>query len=265
MPTTAFIMIDGLRPEAIRAAPCRHLAGVVAQGSATLRASSVMPSITLPCHASIFHSLPPERHGVTTNDWRPMARPVPGLMDLAHAAGKRCAAFYNWEPLRNLSQPGSLRLAYFTDSAYTRDGDVALVGETVRLLSAAQAPFDFVFVYLGTVDTAGHDHGWLSDEYLKQAALVDGALGQLLAALPADSAVLIQSDHGGHERTHGTDSADDMTIPWVVAGPGLRRGHALTVPVSLLDTAPTLARLMGLAPHPQWEGRVIEEAFEARP
>jgi hypothetical protein len=29
----------------------------------------------------------------------------------------------------------------------------------------------------------------------------------------------------------------------------------------LLDTAPTLAHLLGLTPDPHWEGRVVTEAF----
>jgi hypothetical protein len=52
-----------------------------------------------------------------------------------------------------------------------------------------------------------------------------------------------------------------MTIPWVLAGPGVRAGHALEGAVSLLDTAPTLAHLMGLTAHADWEGRVVAEAF----
>jgi arylsulfatase A-like enzyme len=74
--------------------------------------------------------------------------------------------------------------------------------------------------------------------------------------------VLLQSDHGGHERTHGTASSEDMTIPWLVAGPGIRQGYEIKTAVSLLDTAPTLARLLKISPHPAWEGRCIEEIFE---
>ena len=83
-----------------------------------------------------------------------------------------------------------------------------------------------------------------------------------MAGLPADSTLLFQSDHGGHERTHGTDSPEDMAIPWLVAGLGIRQGYEIKTAVSLLDTAPTLARLLGINPHPQWEGRCIEEIFE---
>jgi arylsulfatase A-like enzyme len=53
-----------------------------------------------------------------------------------------------------------------------------------------------------------------------------------------------------------------MTIPWTIAGPGIRSSHEITSPVSLLDTAPTLARVMGISPHPDWEGRCIAEVFE---
>jgi arylsulfatase A-like enzyme len=102
----------------------------------------------------------------------------------------------------------------------------------------------------------------MSDGYLAQVVRVDGELGRVLAAVPDEGVVLIQSDHGGHERTHGTDSPDDMLILWVIAGPGVKRGHALSTPVSLLDTAPTLARVLGLTPHPQWEGRCVDEVFE---
>lgn len=253
------ILIDGLRPDAIGAADCPRLRDLIGRGASTLRARSVMPSMTLPCHTSIFHSVPPERHGITTNVWAPMARPLPGLFDLAKAAGKRCAFFYNWEELRDLGRPGSLELAYFRNTAYQPDGDQIIAEAAARALGAGE--FDFAFVYLGTVDIAGHYYGWMSEGYLGQIANVDVALGLLLDALPADATVLLQSDHGGHDRSHGTDLPEDMTIPWLVMGPGVPPGHAIVAPVSLLDTAPTLARLLGLAPHREWEGRCVEEVF----
>jgi arylsulfatase A-like enzyme len=88
-------------------------------------------------------------------------------------------------------------------------------------------------------------------------------LGRLLPALPRDGHVLIQADHGGHDRTHGTEAPEDMTIPWVVAGPRVRPNHTIASEVSLLDTAPTLAHLLGLKPHAQWEGKVVAEIFVA--
>jgi predicted AlkP superfamily pyrophosphatase or phosphodiesterase len=257
-----FILIDGLRPDAIDAARCPSLTALRARSAATMRASSVMPSVTLPCHTSIFHSVPPPRHGITRNVWAPMARPLPGLVDLAHVAGRRCAFFYNWEQLRDLSQPGSLRLSFFRDTCYQPDGDQIVADAAAPALAGGD--FDFAFVYFGTVDSAGHYYGWMSEGYLEQLERVDAALGTLLDALPAGDTVLLQSDHGGHDRNHGTDLPEDLTIPWMVAGPGIRSGYTIEAPVSLLDTAPTLARLLDLAPHRDWEGRCVMEIFESR-
>lgn len=53
-----------------------------------------------------------------------------------------------------------------------------------------------------------------------------------------------------------------MAIPWIVAGPRIRSNYTLKNSVSLLDTAPTLARLLNIPPHPQWEGRCVDEVFE---
>ena len=264
MSSVILVSIDGTRPDALAQGDCPNLQAFRDRSAYTMRASSVMPSITLPCHLSIFHSVPPARHGILSNDWAPMARPLPGLVEVAYHAGKRSAFFHNWEQLRDLSRPGYLEYALFIHSGETRGladpgADDLTAQEAARTIAARQ--FDFAFVYFGSVDIAGHAYGWMSDGYLAQLAHVDAAFGNLLSALPADSTVLVQSDHGGHERMHGTDMAEDMLIPWMIGGPGIRQGHEIAAEVSLLDTAPTLARIMGLAAPAQWEGRCPDEIF----
>lgn len=254
------VMIDGLRPDAIAAAGCTYLPQLIERGAASLVARSVTPSITLPCHMSIFHSVPPARHGLVSNDWTPMARPLPGLIEVAKAAEKRCAFFYNWEPLRNLSVPGGLYLSYFRHTEFEVEGDLGTVEMAARCLKE-DAP-DFLFVYLGTTDTAGHSYGWMEPGYLAQVRRVDGYLPMLVDAMTDADTLLVQADHGGHERNHGLDIAEDRTIPWILMGPGIKRGYTIAGPVSLLDTAPTLARVLGLKPNAQWEGWCVEEAFE---
>src|SRR5215210_2840269 len=184
-----FILIDGLRPDAIEAGRCPNLRALRERAAATMRAQSVMPSVTLPCHTSIFHSVPPARHGITSNLWTPLARPLPGLFDLAHAAGKRTAFFYNWEQLRDIGRPGSLDLAYFRNTSYQPDGDQITADEVVRVFAAGMP--DFAFIYFGTVDTAGHYYGWMSEGQLGQLETVDSALGVVLDALPDDAAIIL--------------------------------------------------------------------------
>lgn len=251
------ISIDGLRPDGLAAADTPHLDALAARGVAGHSVRSVMPSVTLPCHMSMFHSVEPGRHGVTTNTWTPQVRPVPGLFDLAAAAGRRCAMFYNWEQLRDLGRPGALEQAFFHRHCYAPGGDVSVAERAAAALR--DDPCDLTFVYLGYVDVAGHDAGWMSPPYLAAVANADACVGRLVAALDGASATLIvTSDHGGHDRTHGTDCDEDMTVPLLAAGPGIAAGGRLEQG-SILDIAPTVAALLGLEPPRDWAGRRLSQ------
>ena len=60
MPNVLYISTDGLRPDAIQKANTPNLQAMMKQGAYSLKAQAVMPSVTLPCHMSIFHSVPPQ-------------------------------------------------------------------------------------------------------------------------------------------------------------------------------------------------------------
>ncbi|MCI0553533.1 MAG: alkaline phosphatase family protein [Anaerolineae bacterium] len=259
MSPVLFTSLDGVRPDALTTANCPALNSLRARGSSTLQATSVMPSITLPCHMSIFHSVPPTRHGITSNTFTPMAHPLPGLVEAAHSADLRVAFFYNWEQLRDLARPGNIHYSYFRDGSHQPDGDDETVAEATRFIQREHP--DFAFVYIGTVDTTGHAYGWMSDEYLKQLEHVDKLLEGLFSSLSSDYTLIVHSDHGGHDRHHGTDSPEDMTIPWMAAGPNIRKGYTIQSSITLLDTAPTIAKILGIQPHREWEGRCVDEIF----
>ncbi len=68
--------------------------------------------------------------------------------------------------------------------------------------------------------------------------------------------MIITSDHGGHDRLHGTDMPEDMNIPIIIYGSALEQGNTLGR-ASLLDLAPTIADLCGVEPSEEWEGRSL--------
>ncbi len=260
MPPVVFISLDGVRPDALTTARCPALTSLRERGTSTLQARSVMPSVTLPCHTSIFHSVPPTRHGITSNTFIPMARPLPGLAEVARAAGKRIAFFYNWEQLRDIVRPGNIHYSYFRDSSRDADGDDETLSQAARFIQKEKP--DFAFIYIGTVDTAGHDHGWMSESYLKQLEHVDGLLGGFFGSLSSEYTAIIHSDHGGHDRSHGTDLDEDMIIPWIAAGPNIKKGYTIQSEITLLDTAPTVAKILGIEVPGEWEGRSADEIFQ---
>jgi phosphopentomutase len=188
-----------------------------------------------------------------------MARPLPGLVEVARAAGRRIAFFYNWEQLRDLARPGHIYYSYFRDSSRDTDGDDETVAQATHFIHNERP--DFVFLYIGTVDTVGHDYGWMSEEYLRQLEHVDSLLGDFFGSLPEEYTTVVHSDHGGHDHSHGTDLDEDMLIPWMAAGPRIKKGYTIQSPIDLLNTAPTIARILDLQPHPEWEGKCVEEIF----
>ena len=114
------ISIDGMRPDGALACGHPFVQQLMSIGSYALDAKTVFPSVTLPCHMSMFHSVPPERHGMTTNIFMPQVHPVRGLFEQISSVGGSCAMYYGWEPLRDISRPGSLRYAEYIHS-YAED------------------------------------------------------------------------------------------------------------------------------------------------
>jgi arylsulfatase A-like enzyme len=52
---------------------------------------------------------------------------------------------------------------------------------------------------------------------------------------------------------------EDMITPWLIHGPGIRRGYQLQESVEIIDNPPTIAALWGVEPAPEWAGKAIAE------
>jgi predicted AlkP superfamily pyrophosphatase or phosphodiesterase len=263
MSRTMLMMTDGMRPDAFQQVSTPNLDRLLASGAHTMAARSVLPPVTIACHTSLFFSATPEQHqvsrigDVSRVQWN-------GLIEQIKAASKHSAIFYNWDPLREVSRPLSISASFMANIA-DRYVDGKFVGDDFIVEHACREipknMYDFTFVYFATIDECGHRFGWMSDEYLRQIEIVDGYVGDVLAVTPEDTTVLVQSDHGGHDRGHGLDIAEDMTIPWIICGPNIKKKHLIQSSVTLLDTAPTLAYAMGIKPVVDWEGNCVDEVF----
>jgi phosphopentomutase len=168
--------------------------------------------------------------------------------------------FHSWGPLRDLAVPGKLRMSHCREAIHGEDTDSGVARAAAAYLVAEQP--DFAVLYLGDVDIAGHQHGWMSPAQLRALEAGDRALGGVLAALGeaglrGETTILVVSDHGGHGRGHGNDIPDDMTIPFILHGSGVKRGHRIAGPVDVRDVASTVAHLLGIEPAPCWEGRPV--------
>lgn len=245
MQKAVLVVVDGMRPDALCEIPLAQ--EWMKNAAYTLEAKTVFPSVTLPCHVSLFHSVDPQRHGTTGNIYTQQVRPVPGLCEVLHQQKKHCAFFYNWEELQDLSRPGSLEYSYFVSgNAHTYERANALVTDAAITYVKEREP-DFAFVYLGWPDASGHEDGWMSKEYLHAVERSWEDIVRLTDSIPEEYAVIVTADHGGHDYTHGTELPEDMLIPVLLRRTPIAAGK-IEFPVDIKDLAPTIMALLGVEP-----------------
>ncbi len=246
------ISVDGMRPDAI--VKIDKANEILNKSVYTLNAKTVFPSVTLPCHMSMFHSVDPSRHGVLSNVYTPQVRPINGLFEVLANAGKSCGIFYNWEQLRDLSRPGNVTFSHFCKGkmlGYDKTNDMIT---TAAIESLTENDVDFAFLYLAYSDEAGHKHGWMSDEYMKALENSWENIDRIVNALPEEYCVIITADHGGHDRSHGTELPEDMTIPLIFYGKDWKIDLS---DASIKDIAPTIVQLLGTNSDEDWEGKSL--------
>ena len=249
------ISIDGMRPDGLKQCKNPYLEELLQKASYTFDARTVFPSVTLPCHMSLFHSVPPERHGTTTNDYVPQVRPIPGLFEQLRNANKVSGMFYGWEQLRDVSRPASLMRAEYIHAYSFEHTDGMLTDRALQYIKEAKP--DFVFLYMVETDEkGGHDNVWMSDVYLDYIHHAIGNVKRVIEETDGEYTVIITADHGGHDRMHGTDMDEDMTIPMMFYGPEFEAGKELHG-ISILDLAPTVAETMSIPVPREWEGKSI--------
>lgn len=249
------ISIDGMRPDGLKMCGNPYVKELEKMCTYTYTGQSMNPSVTFPCHFSMAHSVTPQRHGILTNTYVPQVRPVTGIFEKIKNAGGTAAMFYGWEPLRDIALPGALKFSTFINAYMKESSDTVLTDEALRVIDENKP--DFVFLYMVETDEkGGHDNGWMSEAYLRRVAVAIDNVKRVINAFGAEYSVIVMADHGGHERSHGSTLPEDMTVPFFFCGSEFSAGKEVEG-LSLLDIAPTIAKIMGIEPEPEWEGHSV--------
>jgi hypothetical protein len=140
------------------------------------------------------------------------------------------AIFYQWQPFARFVEPG-----------------------IPTVIESATDPMRRAIDYLGT-----HSPDLLFIQ-LDGGGDLDQVIGKLVAKLRPDTVLLLTAAHGG-----GGGAVDELEIPWIISGPGVRAGTEIKGPVNQFDTATTVAYLLGLQPPSCWIGRTVSEALRPR-
>lgn len=251
------ISVDGVRSDGLRACGNAFVKELEKRASYTYDARSMVPSVTFPCHFSMTRSVTPSRHGNFTNTYTPEVRPVKGLFEQIKDNGGVSAMFYGWEPMRDIAFPCSLTYSVYIHSYAAESSDTLLTDAALARVKESHP--DFVYLYMAeTDDKGGHDTGWMSEEYLRRISIAYDNIKRVVDACAEEYTIIIMTDHGGHDRTHGTELPEDMTIPLFFLGDEFTPGKELSG-LSLLDIAPTVTSVMGIPAVAAWEGKSVAE------
>ena len=249
------ISIDGMRPDGMQQCGNPYVKTLEAECAYCYTARSMVPSITLPCHMSMALSVEPSRHGILSNTYIPQVHNIKGVFERVADADGCCAIFYGWEPMRDIARPGAMRFGRYIHSYAHESVDTLLTDAAIEVIEEERP--DLVFLYLvDTDEKGGHDNGWMSEEYLRRVSIALDNAKRVIDRFGEEYTVIITADHGGHDRSHGTTMPEDMTIPQLYIGPDFEPGRVLEN-VTILDTAPTIAKIMNVPVPREWEGRAL--------
>ena len=266
---------DGIRVDALEQANTPNIDSLIREGSASFATRDVMPSITLPNFTSHLCGAGPEAHGVVDNRWEvdkynltAVEKDADGYFPSSfqvlkdQVPGIRTAFYWNWKPLIRPYNP-----KVFDDTHYVDCDDYPqLYDRAITFIKEHRDEPQFVFLYTVHTDHVGHQHAWMSPEYIRSIEEGDVHVGRMLEFLKAeglyeDTHIFFISDHGGLGKDHGGVSPEEMIVPWVLRGPGIKKGFTITEANNTVNTASTVVRLFGAEQPLCWTGEVPESIF----
>lgn len=290
------IGIDGLRSDALQqsvlSGSTPNMAGLIANGTVTwnayaggdLNTSTQQPTISGPGWASILTGTWIDRHNVNGNATTAYDQPAvlgsylvgqaPHFARLLKQStpGAYVSSIVSWSWIEDYlvaAQPQWLdhHVKGIGSSYALRDADVA----TKAAAHLAAADPDVLFLHFDQVDGAGHANGFSTTvpSYMTAIANVDAHIGTVLAAINARPQiasepwlVILTSDHGGNGSSHGGQSTEERTIPFIVSGGGVPIGVSQAAP-GHVAVVPTLMRYLGAGISASWQ--FAQNAFVTGP
>lgn len=265
------IGIDGVSAEAFQYASTPFLDELAAHGALSLKTRGVMPTVSAPNWATILSGAGPEQHGVTSNNW---SLKKPGFQPTVHDKDGYFTSIFSLirkqRPLANTAM--IFDWEWLGTYINRKDADTLMFVEGTQQITNTAASYIvqnkpyFTFVYYGHPDETGHEKGFNTEDYYRAIGEVDGEIGRLIdsvkyAGIYETTVFIVTSDHGGIGFGHGGESMIEITVPWIISGPGVRKNIVLQDPNNLENTAPTIADVLNLVRPVEWTGMPVREAL----
>lgn len=265
------IGIDGVSAEGFQYSNTPVINSLIKQGVISLKTRGVMPTVSAPNWATILSGAGPEQHGVTSNNWsllnqgfEPTVKDADGYFTSIFTVIRKqmpkavTAMFYDWEWLGTYVNKKYISKEQFIE------GHVMITSVALNYIRKEKPAF--TFIYYGLPDETGHSKGFNTKEYYQSVNDIDTEIGKLVAGLQEakmmqNTTLIITSDHGGTGFGHGNESTLEIEVPWIIYGPGIKKNVLLETPNDLMNTSPTIAKILGLKTPAEWIGKPVSDVF----
>ena len=260
------VILDGLCTDTLACAHVPCIDGLARCGYLSRRLQPQHPQSILANLASLLTSKPPEEHGILSNSGAARLSPhAVSLFSLLRYRQQHIAAFVPNDRLLTLFPQGTLQTAMLVNSQSIRNVDRELAEQAARHLQREKP--DCCLLCLDGPSIAGTHFGFSSEPYVESIELADQALGTILEHLrivgaERDYTIVVAGYCAARPQQAGNDETASLLL---VSGPGIVQGCEGDQPLSVLDLAPTPAATPGVAPHPDWCGRMLGEWFQRKP
>ncbi len=244
---------------------------LIRQGVLSLKTRGVIPTISAPDWATVLSGAGPEQHGVTSNNWSlqnqgydPTIKDSEGyfttIFTLIHQQMPKAvtAMFYDWVWLGTYVNNKYINKEQFVE------GHVMITSVAMNYFKK-EKPL-FTFIYYGHPDEINHSKSFNTKKYYQSISDIDTEIGKIVegikeSGMDKSTTILITSDHGSTGFGSGSESTVDIEVPWIISGPGIKKNVLLESPNDLANTAPAIAKILGLKLPAEWIGKPVNEIF----
>lgn len=266
------IGFDGLSPDGLEHANTPTFDRIIAEGSSTMHARAVLPTSSSTNWASMIMGAGPEQHGITSNSWERDNFTLPAITQsepflfpsIFHLIREQkssgeIGAIYHWGGFGRLFEKSDVD---FDENPATEEETAVNASSYIKVKNPL-----FTFIHFDHIDHAGHEYGHGTKEYYASVEKADSLLAEVMKAIAAsdmaeNTMVIISSDHGGTGKGHGGESLDEIEIPFILWGKGIRKNYQIKYPVYQYDNAATVAHALNIQTPRAWIGKPVIEAFE---
>ena len=255
-----FIGIDGCRPDALTQAQTPNIDGLINGGiyiNDALCSIDGQPTVSGPGWSTMITGVWFDKHGVSDNSFSGSNfdeyPPFNVLMEES-SQEYHTASFIMWTPIHTQIFGSTMD---YNELHSTYDGSVAQGAADYM----STPNLDVLFLDFDDVDIAGHSYGYSpeANQYINAIENVDEYIGWVIDAMEnrptfqnEDWLVMITSDHGGIDYSHGGQTIEERQIPIILSG-SLVSVETLPEQSYLTNMVPTLLHYFGIENNCEWQ------------